>query len=948
MKNTEELKMVLLFAVFMLFLKTSYVCSWIPGKCVFYSDMEGLTLASTYAGQTNIAKCVSVTDIKEDLHGLPANVLNLYIKMDLHSHGVLPPNSFSNLASLEYLEITGCFSEIPPEAFSGLPHLTSLKISSFSSENWCKVALDFSHLPSLTTLSISYYRLSLLEPNVFENIPHLQNLYLFDVCLKNMSEILCRLTNVKKLKQFYLSDDALTHLQKPNCSVFNTSDISTEFNIEYADLYLKSVEQVDEGALKVFGKLFSISFGSSTDFLRYLSLIGVHQITVLYVDVDVLNADDLCTAAKLYSIESIFAYYNTINLPPTQTEISEGCKNIKNIMLNKHANANILDVYSVFQLFSNLTSIKIFLHMFRSDDFQSICASHAQAVQQISVMSLGPYIDYIVSRQFMCFTNLIKLELFNNQIFNIEDFAFLGLNKLEELYLCGNKLSHIHQHTFSGLHELTVLDVQGNRIIYIEPKSFGHFMNISTLLLGDLNFSPDMSLIKVNLSDIFDGIPCNLSNLFISSGLRPMHLVIGSNTTLNHELNLRIKGQYVIVEDCNSLFLTSVVSLQINAAYVSCENEFIGKYVRSVVSLEFHSKFSDNIGDLTVVNQLVHLKTLILGCVDLKNQPNLAIMFHNLTKLETLILANCRIFFLDGSLTKDLTALRKLILIPTNTVNILQTFVEHLTDLEYVYFEGLGLYCSCDSAWLVSWAKEKKKVEVSMFNPTMQELQCLIENEVDQLNFVSYVKENCSFDIEFVFFASTAVFLCIFIVVVLMYKFVGQYFKPFYHIASGWFREVLRMKEKQQYRYDVFVSYSSKDEHWVMEKLLPNLEQRGPPFLRICLHSRDFQLGHDIVENITDSIYASRRTLCLISRNYLGSNWCSLEMQLATFRLQVEHRDILILVFLETIPSRLLSSHHRLARLVKTRTYLDWPQDPERHEAFWHRLWCKLSSNKAS
>ncbi|XP_028979055.1 toll-like receptor 13 [Esox lucius] len=105
---------------------------------------------------------------------------------------------------------------------------------------------------------------------------------------------------------------------------------------------------------------------------------------------------------------------------------------------------------------------------------------------------------------------------------------------------------------------------------------------------------------------------------------------------------------------------------------------------------------------------------------------------------------------------------------------------------------------------------------------------------------------------------------------------------------------------------------------------------------------RDFQLGKDIVENITDSLYWSRHTLCLVSRHYLHSNWCSLELKLATARLQVEQRDILLLVFLEKIPPRWLSAHHRLARLVKTRTYLDWPQDPHQHQAFWDRLWEKL------
>ncbi|XP_048049040.1 toll-like receptor 13 [Megalobrama amblycephala] len=941
--------MVLLFSFLILSLKIC-VSSWYAGKCLFHSDAE-LPVIKTCSGKTNTALCRSVADTKEDLRELPSNLQNLCIQMD-RNHSALAPDSFARFVSLDYLDITGCFSEIPPEAFNGLTNVTSLSLTSSGLKGCCEVALDFSRLPSLNRLFVSKYTLSLLAPNVFEMIPHLQKLFLNEVCLKDISEVLCRLANVKSLKGFHLNEETLNRLQYPNCSVFNTSYgyISTVLNIEEVILNIGKLEHVDEGALKVLGNLFEFSFGSKADFLKDLSLIGVHKINHLDVSVDVLNIVDLCTAAKLYSTESFQVIYETVNLPLTPTNISDGCEEVKKIDLMKILllPLNLLDVYSFFQIFRNLTLAKIANHELRPNDFQSLCASDPQIVKQLSVMFLSSNtIDEIVSYQFMCFTDLETLDLSFNDISNIEDFAFIGLNNLKELYLYSNKLSYIYQHTFSGLYGLMVLDLHENPIIHIESNSFGDLINLSIFLLGDLNFPPDMSPIKLHLSDIFGIIPYNLSNILISSGLRPMQLVIG-NTTLDQALNLHIKGQYVTIEDCNSSLLTSVVTLQIDAAYVSCGNEFIGKYVRSVVSLEFNSVFSDDIGDLSVINQLVHLKTLKLANIELTKQPNMAVMFHNLTKLQTLILANCRFFFLDGSLTKDLKALTGLMLILKDNVNVLQNLVEHLTSLKYLYLQGLVLYCSCDNAWLLSWVKNNRKVQVVMFKPTMKELQCLSDSGIDHLNFIGYAKENCSFEIEFVFFASTSAFLCIFIIVVLSYKFAGQYIAPFYHIASGWFREALRGNGKHQYRYDVFVSYSAKDEHWVMEELLPNLERRGPPFLRLCLHSRDFQLGEDIVENITDSIYASRQTLCLVSRNYLSSNWCSLEMQLATYRLQVEHRDILILVFLEMIPSRWLSSHHRLARLVKTRTYLDWPQDPEMHEAFWDRLWCKLSSNKAN
>lgn len=39
--------------------------------------------------------------------------------------------------------------------------------------------------------------------------------------------------------------------------------------------------------------------------------------------------------------------------------------------------------------------------------------------------------------------------------------------------------------------------------------------------------------------------------------------------------------------------------------------------------------------------------------------------------------------------------------------------------------------------------------------------------------------------------------------------------------------------------------------------------------------------GRPIMENITDAIYSSRKTICVISHSYLQSEWCSREIQMA-------------------------------------------------------------------
>ncbi|XP_038844625.1 toll-like receptor 13 [Salvelinus namaycush] len=348
----------------------------------------------------------------------------------------------------------------------------------------------------------------------------------------------------------------------------------------------------------------------------------------------------------------------------------------------------------------------------------------------------------------------------------------------------------------------------------------------------------------------------------------------------------------------------------------------MGKFFTSVETFDYRSKLSAKRVDLTSINQLIHLRRLTLRQVDLLTQRSADIIFHNLTKLEVLEMYHCRIYSLEGSLTKDFKSLKRLYLHIENIYNVFYSFTEPLSSLKYLTFNNLQMFCSCDNAWLITWAKGCRQVEVIMLSPyaktgmyALEDLICLSDNGLDTPNFVKYTEANCTTEVSFVLFAATCLGVLFFMLVVLVHNLAGPYLLPLYHITLGWLSEAMRSNTTGRYHYDAFVSYSGKDERW---------------------------LGKDIVENITDSLYRSRHTVCLVSRHYLHSNWCSLEMKLATSRLQVEQRDILLLVFLEKIPPRRLSAHHRLARLVKTRTYLDWPQDPNQHQAFWDRLWAKL------
>lgn len=52
------------------------------------------------------------------------------------------------------------------------------------------------------------------------------------------------------------------------------------------------------------------------------------------------------------------------------------------------------------------------------------------------------------------------------------------------------------------------------------------------------------------------------------------------------------------------------------------------------------------------------------------------------------------------------------------------------------------------------------------------------------------------------------------------------------------------------FRYDAFISYSHHDQAWVANVLLPRLEGAG---LRICLDTRDFEVGAPALTNMENA-----------------------------------------------------------------------------------------------
>ena len=79
--------------------------------------------------------------------------------------------------------------------------------------------------------------------------------------------------------------------------------------------------------------------------------------------------------------------------------------------------------------------------------------------------------------------------------------------------------------------------------------------------------------------------------------------------------------------------------------------------------------------------------------------------------------------------------------------------------------------------------------------------------------------------------------------------------------------------ELLQLRYHAYVAYnenSAEDDAWVMDELQPNMED-GPEKLQLCIKSRDFTPGHFLLDSIDKRIHQSRKTILVLSPNFVVS-----------------------------------------------------------------------------
>lgn len=881
---------------------------------------------------------------------LLASVINLTISINPLSH--IPKCSFAHLPNLQHLRIDhNNLMNIHDSAFQKLHQLKSLNLSiNHISELGPSV---FKDLHNLTFLSLTSNKLKQLPRDIFLSVNDLETLLMRKNLLRNFSEIAESVSHLTNLTTLDLCFNKLTSLSHSNVSLPKSLTIlyicrNNLLTLGCKPSFLKFIQILD---LSYNSGLDTMAFQGvdlrQTKYLRLRStsvkimeFLNISNINPRHVDFSStgLNNDsrliEFCKMldTKVKSIENLRLCSNRIRTLTNQTLIK--CPRITGSL---DLSRNELKMISCLSEVLNQRQIKSFNaehnHLTSLPQCKTKNTAYFTHLEEMSyrynrILSVNCYAFYHTP-------NIKELKLNINTIAYLHREALKGLKRLEILRLDNNLLTDLFNETFEDNVNLKVLNLRNNRISVIFNNTFLTLTKLTTLDLGGnkiTHFQPAGLDGLKSLSKLYlDGNNLKKIEPFLSCVFHDTLTVLdlqGNNIRFLHE---NINSPFMNLSKLSDLKLDAQRPFGLT---VLPRTLFHG--LQSLKSLYLTNNKINHIppeafDDLTSLRFLT-LDNCCVGVVNL--EPG---VFKNLRNVTKLIVENMGIQNFSKEVFGNLTKLRTLQL----NHNVMQSInvhaLESLPKLQYLDIRNIPLSCTCQNNGLQNWTLHNANVQiVYLYN-----MSC--ENDKND-KFYNFDTKVCYIDLGESLFLSTAAVLFLFMVLPILHVKLYWKMKYSYYVFRSWFGEQWRRltEEEENCEYDAFVSYNSSDEQWVMDQLLPNLEGNGSSF-KLCLHHRDFEPGRYIVDNIVSAVYSSRKTICVVSKNFLQSEWCSLEIQLASYRLFDEHRDVLLLVFLEPVSERQVSSYHRMRKVMLKKTYLQWPgsdcTDPaQAQDLFWKQL----------
>ncbi|XP_058052065.1 toll-like receptor 13 [Ahaetulla prasina] len=869
---------------------------------------------------------------------------------------VLPYGSFRHLPQLKVLQLSyNKMEKIEGGAFENLTALKKLNLSCNYLTNLSRGV--FLGLGNLTLLLLHNNRLSVLHQEAFSPLRSLLDLQLQFNNLNSFDVVIQSVRKSNGLKYLNLCNNNLSFLQPGvgfppslyNLKLCNNSLRKMEGpgprflgNVTVLDLSYNKFSDASSFANFSLQRLQRLKLvGNNFDVLQLLDISNLKPRSLDYSGLHLNRASQLTKVCQHLgkSKRPFSLHLQSNNLKNMSDQALLACPPIQLLDLSRNRLRSVDCVRQMLNATAQSRLSKLWVEHNLLKHLR--CCSNTAPFKELTAISFRfNRILSISSSAFHYAPNLTTLHLNINSIAFLHGKALKGLRQLRELRLDNNLLTDIYNNSFSDLSSLQTLNLRNNHVSVLFP---GIFKSLGKLLILDLGGNNIHRLSNVS----FEGLG-NLSKLYLDNNnlqyispsfFHPIERTLQVLDLMGNKIYFISKSQ---LKRPPFLNLRKVYDLKLQSQRPHGLKVIPSMFLKGLTSLRNLYLSENKILYIApdVFDDLGQLEYLTLA--DISNgmgdfPPGI---FKNLRNLTTLDLENAGFRTLTLEVFGNLSSLRYLLL----GKNELQTFnssvAKALPSLNYLDLRKCPLACTCTNVWFQNWLSNSLVQVVYLYN-----YSC---NSGQQPSYVySFDTHVCFQDIGLYLFSATFPVLVLWMLLPFLYHRSYWHIKYHIYILRAWVNDYWRRGKDEHYKFDAFVSYNSADESWVLEQLVPSLEKAGAPTFRLCLHHRDFQPGRYVIDNIVDSIHNSRHTICIISRRYLQSEWCSMEIQLASYRLFDELKDVLIPVILEAIPERELSVYHRMRKVMLKKTYIAWSPDPEAQRLFWAKLRTALKASNS-
>uniref|UniRef100_A0A8C7FQG5 TIR domain-containing protein n=1 Tax=Oncorhynchus kisutch TaxID=8019 RepID=A0A8C7FQG5_ONCKI len=797
-------------------------------------------------------------------------------------------------------------SKIGKLDFKGLSNLKILNMSRNQISQLDNGSLR--HLEAFQELGLAHNRLTTLSDHLFQGLVNLSLLHLDNNFIATISsssfQPLSSLKTVNLTKNIlYIMKEVQPIIQLPHLQELYigsnrfTSFQSQEISNTSIELRLLDLSRNPLGIFRI-----------TADVLPYLEVLDIAYCGQLgHMEWDVLNRYFLSNVNRLnlsgieISFERMGMVLQTVNSSLVHLRLNDLVNGSSVLRLEYNNIGNLSEEF--LQSCKHMTEVDI-----SNTGLTQLSEFSFRSMEQISALKLGHNrLSHVpkATRNLptlkildLSFNIINKLELWilklgSNKILTLNEAFMNGLHKLETLNLAGNKLSSIRKGEFKSLTSLKNVLLFDNQIASMEDGAFEGLVNLTELQL-DSN--------KITQTDIRNTVLTGLPLL------RTLDISCNYITYVNDDK----------LDPPPFSHLTSLENLRIFSQRHKRLSHLPINFLEGLKSLLSFQAGSLNIKDLHP-NTFIH--TPRLWFLDISKNEFTALtpkLFHPTPRLNSLYLSKARLQSLDFLIGANLSRVTFLQVSKNDITVVNETVLQSLPALTYLDMQDNPFTCGCSDAWFVQWMESDNQTQVVGAG----EFTCNYPADLKDTKLLDVELQFCTVDLGLYCYISTTCLVLLTLVASFAYHFLKWQVIYGYYLFLAFLYDTKQRNKLTPHgcQYDAFISYNAHDEPWVLRELLPELE--GEQGWKLCLHHRDFQPGKPIIDNIMDGIYGSRKTICVISHRYLESEWCSREIQVASFRLFDEQKDVLILVFLEEIPTHQLSPYHRMRKLVKRRTYL--------------------------